>query len=72
MATRSRTRAATAREQAQARRLGGPTGRLWVGVLVGGGGYARTSIPELGSGVRALCMCSCDANVIWENYACWR
>eukprot|EP00965_Chrysotila_dentata_P082177 2711966-Pleurochrysis_carterae.AAC.3 len=48
MATRSRTRAATVREQAQARGLGAPSGQLWVGVLVGGGGNARASVPELG------------------------
>eukprot|EP00965_Chrysotila_dentata_P198368 6178745-Pleurochrysis_carterae.AAC.1 len=70
MANRSRTRAATIREraQAQARGLGAPTGRLWVGVLAGGGGHAQAGNLELESGAQALVRkYACDANAIWET-----
>eukprot|EP00965_Chrysotila_dentata_P235433 6200748-Pleurochrysis_carterae.AAC.1 len=47
MATWSRARAATGRERAQARGLGTPTVRLWVGLLAGGG-HAQAWNPEFG------------------------
>eukprot|EP00965_Chrysotila_dentata_P233866 6199844-Pleurochrysis_carterae.AAC.7 len=69
MDVRSRTRAATVREEAQARGPGAPTG-------VGGSGQgaqrAATAMRERGfqnlkSGARALRKYACDANEIWET-----
>eukprot|EP00965_Chrysotila_dentata_P227485 6196047-Pleurochrysis_carterae.AAC.1 len=52
------------KERAQMRELSAPTGRLWVGVLAGGGGHAQAGNPKLGersasaSQVRMQCECN--------------
>eukprot|EP00965_Chrysotila_dentata_P162953 5381218-Pleurochrysis_carterae.AAC.1 len=68
MASRSRTRAATVREQAQARGLRAPA---WVALGLGCGqarvAMRATGIQNLGIGARALREYACDKNAVWET-----
>eukprot|EP00965_Chrysotila_dentata_P241874 6204547-Pleurochrysis_carterae.AAC.1 len=69
MASRSTTWLATVRQRAQARGLGAPMGRLWVGGARGRGRpCAREESRAWGSErARALREYACGASTIWET-----